>query len=280
MGFIDRFKKHRLGMIGAFILIFLGLCALFAPLIAPYNPDKIDITRLPRPGMPAPPSKQYLWGTDDLGRDYLSRAIYGARISMSVGFVAMGIAVAIGTAVGAVAGYFGGKIDSVLMRIVDALLCFPTFFLVLTVQASLKPSIYNVMIIIGLTGWMNVARLVRAEFLSLREREFVEAARSIGFNDARIIFRHVLPNALGPVIVAATLGIPGAILTESGLSFLGLGVQPPMSSWGSMLTKAQIYLSTAWWIAFYPGMLIALTVLAFNFVGDALRDALDPRSKI
>jgi peptide/nickel transport system permease protein len=278
--FIKRFARHRLGIIGAVILLTLGIVAVFAPQIAPYDPNEIDTSRLPKPGMPAPPSKEFLWGTDDLGRDYLSRAMYGSRISMSVGFISMGIATLVGTAVGAISGYFGGRIDTILMRIVDILLCFPTFFLVLTVQATLKPSLYNVMIIIGLTGWMHIARLVRAEFLSLREREFVEAARALGFDDFRIVFKHVLPNAMGPVIVAATLGIPGAILTESSLSFLGLGVQPPTSSWGSMLTKAQVYMRSAWWVVFYPGILISITVLSFNFLGDALRDALDPRSRL
>lgn len=277
---IKRYMRHRLGVVGAAILISFGIAAVFAPFVAPHDPNDIDTSRLPAPGRPAPPSRQYLWGTDDLGRDYLSRAIFGARISMSVGFVSMGIATVIGTIVGAASGYFGGRVDKIIMRIVDILLCFPTFFLILTVQATLKPSLYNVMIIIGVTGWMHIARLVRAEVLSLREREFVESAKVIGLSSARIIFKHVLPNALGPVIVSATLGIPGAILTESGLSFLGLGVQPPHSSWGNMLTKAQVYMQTAPWVVFYPGLMISLTVLSFNFVGDALRDALDPRTEV
>lgn len=276
---LKRFVRHRLGLISAIFLIIVALAGIFAPAIAPHDPNRVNTSVLPRPGMPAPPSKTHFWGTDDLGRDYFSRALYGARISMSVGFVSMGIATVIGVLLGSISGFYGGFIDSIIMRIIDVMLCFPTFFLILTVQVMLTPSIYNVMIVIGLTGWMPVARLVRAEFLTLREREFVQAAKALGMKNLRIITKEILPNAITPVIVAATLGIPGAILAESGLSFLGLGVQPPMASWGNMLTKAQVYLRHAWWLAFYPGLLISMTVLAFNFVGDALRDALDPKMK-
>ncbi len=277
---VQRFAKHKLGVVGLGVLIVFGIIAIFAPYIAPCDPNEIDVSRLPSPGMPAPPSKEHLWGTDDLGRDYLSRAIYGARISMSVGFVSMGVSTLIGVTVGSVAGYFGGRVDNIIMRFIDVLLCFPTFFLLLTIQATLKPSLYNVMIVVGLTNWMGMARMVRAEFLTLREREYVEAARALGFGGLNIIFKQVLPNALGPIIVSTTMGIPGAILMESALSFMGLGTQPPTASWGSMLSQAQVYLRTSWWVAFYPGFLIALTVLAFNFVGDALRDALDPRTRM
>jgi len=194
-----------------------------------------------------------------------------------VGFVAVGIAVAIGTFLGAVAGYYGGWVDGLIMRFVDIMLCFPAFFLILAVVALLEPSIWNIMVVIGLTSWMGVARLVRAEFLSLKEREFVLAARSQGASDLRIIFSHILPNALGPVFVAAILGIGAAILTESALSFLGIGVQPPTPSWGNMLTAGKDNIEIAYWLSLFPGLAILITVLGYNLLGEGLRDALDPR---
>ena len=196
---------------------------------------------------------------------------------MLVGFVAVGIAVAIGTFLGAVAGYYGGWVDGLIMRFVDIMLCFPAFFLILAVVALLEPSIWNIMVVIGLTSWMGVARLVRAEFLSLKEREFVLAARSQGASDLRIIFSHILPNALGPVFVAAILGIGAAILTESALSFLGIGVQPPTPSWGNMLTAGKDNIEIAYWLSLFPGLAILITVLGYNLLGEGLRDALDPR---
>jgi peptide/nickel transport system permease protein len=207
----------------------------------------------------------------------LARILYGSRISLLVGFVAVGIATLLGIVIGAVAGYYGGWADAALMRFVDIMLCFPTFFLILAVIAFLEPSIWNIMVIIGLTGWMGVARLVRAEFLSLRERDFVIAARALGASDARLIFRHLLPNALSPVLVSATLGIAGAILTESALSFLGIGVQPPTPSWGNMLIAGKQTLGTAWWLSVFPGLAILVTVLGYNLLGEGIRDALDPR---
>jgi len=203
--------------------------------------------------------------------------VYGARISLTVGFVAIGIATIIGVIVGALAGYFGGLIDAFLMRFVDLMLTIPTFFLILAVIAFMEPSIYNIMIVIGVTGWMSVARLVRAEFLSLRERDFVVAARAIGLSDRAIITRHLLPNAMAPVLVSATLGVAGAILTESALSFLGIGVQPPTPSWGNILTVGKDYIEFAWWLSFYPGLAILITVLGYNLLGEGIRDALDPR---
>jgi peptide/nickel transport system permease protein len=203
--------------------------------------------------------------------------IYGARISLAVGFVSVGIAVLIGTTLGACAGYFGGLVDAVVMRFVDIMLCFPSTFLILAVIAFIGPSIWNVMFVIGVTGWMGVCRLVRAEFLSLRERDFVVAARALGAGNARLIFRHILPNALAPVLVAAVLGVAGAILTESGLSFLGLGVQPPTPSWGNILTAGKDNIDVAWWLSFFPGVAITLTMLGYNMLGEGLRDALDPR---
>ena len=207
----------------------------------------------------------------------MSRVIYGARISLLVGFVAVGLATLIGVLVGALAGYYGGVMDAVLMRLVDLMLCFPTLFLILAVIAVLGPSIWNIMVVIGVTGWMGVARLVRAEFLSLREREFVVAARALGASDARLIWRHLLPNALTPVMVSATLGVAGAILTESALSFLGLGVQAPTPSWGNILTMGKDNLEIAWWLSVFPGLAILVTVMSYNLLGEGIREAIDPR---
>ena len=267
-----RFRRNRLALVSAVVIIFLIIISLSAPLIAPYNPADIDITNVL-----SPPSGAHPLGTDDLGRDLLSRMIWGSRISLSVGFVAVGISIITGIIVGAVAGYYGGWIDTALMRFVDIMLTFPTLFLILAVVAIIGPGIFLIMLIIGLTGWMDVARLVRAEFLTLKERDFVWAARSIGVKDAGIIFRHILPNALAPVFVAATMGIAGAILTESALSFLGLGVQPPVPSWGNILTSGKDNIEIAWWLSVFPGLAILFTVLSYNLMGEGLRDAVDPR---
>ncbi|ORJ61541.1 oligopeptide ABC transporter permease [Geothermobacter hydrogeniphilus] len=266
-----RLGRNRMAMLGAAIVLAMFVMAAVAPLTG-YEPGAIQISeRLQGPSL------QHWFGTDDLGRDVLARIFYGARISLLVGFVAVGIASLIGTALGALAGYYGGWWDAVIMRFVDIMLCFPSFFLILAVIAFLEPSIWNIMIIIGLTGWMGVARLVRAEFLSLREREFVQAARALGASDFRVIFRHVMPNALSPVLVSATLGVAGAILTESALSFLGIGVQPPTPSWGNMLIAGKQTLGTAWWLSVFPGLAILITVLGYNLLGEGIRDALDPR---
>jgi peptide/nickel transport system permease protein len=266
-----RLRRNRMAMAGAIIVLVMFLLAAAAPMLG-RDPGAIDISqRLQGPGWFHP------LGTDDLGRDVLTRILYGARISLLVGFVAVGIATSIGILLGALAGYYGRWVDALLMRFVDIMLCFPTFFLILAVIAFLDPSIWNIMIIIGLTGWMGVARLVRAEFLSLRERDYVLAARAVGANDARIIFRHILPNALSPVLVSVTLGVAGAILTESALSFLGIGVQPPIPSWGNMLITGKQTLGTAWWMSVFPGLAILVTVLGYNLLGEGIRDALDPR---
>lgn len=267
-----RFKKNPLSVAALAIIIALATIALFAPFISPYEPTKIDVYNVL-----SPPSSSHPFGTDELGRDVFSRMIWGSRASLKVGFLAVGIAITIGTILGAVAGYYGGKIDAVLMRFVDIMLAFPTFFLILAVIAIVEPSISTIMIIIGLTGWMDVARLVRAEFLTIKERDFISAARAIGASDARLIFRHIIPNALSPVFVAATFGIAGAILVESGLSFLGLGVQPPEPSWGNILTSGKDNITVAWWLSLFPGLAILITVLSYNLVGEGLRDALDPR---
>src|SRR5438309_12096358 len=243
-----------------------------APLVSPHDPHKPDVKRILEP-----PSTRHWLGTDQIGRDVLSRMLYGARVSLAVGFVSVGIATAIGIALGAGAGYHGGPVDGAVMRLVDLMLVFPRFFLLLAVLAFLKPSIWTIMVVIGLTGWMGVARLVRAEFLRLKEREFVIWSQSVGAGAFRIIWRHILPNAMAPVLVAMTLGIRVALLTESGLSFLGLGVQPPHASWGNILNEGKDAIEIGWWLSLYPGLAILVTVLSYNLLGEGIRDALDPR---
>lgn len=273
--FWHRFKKNRLAVIGGIIVLMLFIIAVLAPFIAPYNPDAINVKHVLEP-----PSLAHPFGTDDLGRDILSRVIYGSRISLAVGFVAVGIATLIGIIFGALSGYYGGWIDTIVMRFVDIMLAIPTFFLILAVIAMLEPSIWNIMIVIGVTSWMGVSRLVRAEFLSLKEREFVLAARALGASDFRIIFKHILPNAMSPVLISAVLGIAGAVLVESALSFLGIGVQPPTASWGNILTIGKDNIEIAWWISVFPGLAIFVTVLAYNLLGEGVRDSIDPRLKI
>ncbi|MFQ5433045.1 MAG: oligopeptide ABC transporter permease [Nitrospinota bacterium] len=268
----ERFRRNRFAMGGGALVLALFLIAVLAPTLSPYDPGHVDTGILLQP-----PSAAHWLGTDELGRDVLSRMIYGSRISLMVGFVAVGLATVIGVIIGAISGYYGGWVDELMMRFVDIMLTFPSFFLILAVIAMLEPSIVNVMVVIGITGWMGVARLVRAEFLSLRKRDFVAAAQSIGQSDFAIIFRHILPNAMAPVLVSATLGIAGAILTESALSFLGIGVQPPTPSWGSILTEGKNYIEFAWWLSLFPGLSILFTVLGYNLLGEGLRDALDVR---
>jgi peptide/nickel transport system permease protein len=265
-------RKNRLALAGGAVVILLGAVALCAPLLAPYDPAAYDVKQIL-----LAPGPQHWFGTDQLGRDVLSRMLYGARISMAVGFVSVGIAVLLGTLIGTLAGYYGGRVDELLMRFVDLMLNFPRLFLLLTLIALLRPSIWVIMAVIGFTGWMGLARLVRGEILSLREREFVQGARALGAADARIMVKHILPNALVPVLVSATLGVAGAILTESGLSFLGLGVQPPTPSWGNILIDGKANIEIAWWLSAFPGLAILATVLAYNLLGEGLRDALDPR---
>jgi len=267
-------RFHPLLFWGAAIVACLIFCALTAQWLAPYPPDAQTLTdRL------LPPSPAHWMGTDQYGRDVLSRMLYGARISLAVGLVAVSIYILIGVLVGSVAGYYGRWVDGVLMRLVDILLCIPTFFLILMVIAFVGPSILNIMVIIGLTSWTDVARLVRGEVLALKEREFVLAARLMGLTDSRIILRHILPNALGPVLVVATLGVGSCILVESSLSFLGLGVQPPTASWGNMLMEGKDHLTDAWWLVTFPGVAIFATVLGYNLMGEGLRDLMDPRMR-
>jgi peptide/nickel transport system permease protein len=263
---------NKLALAGALVVVALFALSWLAPLIATHDPDEVDVrARLQPPG-----AHGHILGTDRLGRDLFSRMIWGSRVSLKVGFVAVGIATLVGILLGSLAGFYGGLLDSAIMRFCDLMLCFPTIFLILAVITLLEPSIWNVMLVIGLTGWMGVTRLVRAELLGLKGRDFVLASKAMGASDLRIIATHLLPNAMGPVIVSATLGVAGAILTESALSFLGLGVQAPMASWGSILSNGKNHIGTAWWLTFYPGLAILVTVLSYNLLGEGLREFLNP----
>lgn len=267
-------KQNILLIIGLFIVLTMIFLAVFAPFLTPYPPNAIDpIASL------EPPSSLHFFGTDDLGRDLFSRMLYGARISLFVGFVAVSISTLLGMIVGLLSGYFGGLVDEILMRFVDIMLCFPSFFLILAVITFLEPNLYTIMGVIGLTSWMGTARLVRAETLSMKQREFIAATRLSGASSLRIILIHILPNVLAPILVSMTLGIAGAILVESSLSFLGIGVQPPDASWGNILMDGKNVLEIAPWISLYPGLAIVITVLGYNLLGEALRDWLDPRMK-
>ena len=294
---MSSFLNNRLALIGGLILVFLAVVAVGAPWLAPHDPLQVNL-----PDALLSPSATYPLGTDQLGRDVLSRLIYGTRISLLIGFIAVGIAVLIGASVGAVAGFYGGWADAALMRLVDTLLSIPTIFLLLAVIAmdpaeqllqlggapliggavralfgAVDPHIVVLMAVIGLMSWMGVARLVRAEILSLKEREFVLAARVLGASPGRLIMKHLLPNAMAPVLVSATLGVGGAILTESVLSYLGLGVQPPTPSWGNILNEGRVALGVAWWLTLSPGVCILVTVLAFNLLGEGIREWLNRR---
>lgn len=272
------FRKNRLAAAAGVFLFFICFMALMAPLLATHNPTLIHLSR---DAIKVPPSPQHLMGTDHLGRDLWSRMLFGARASLMVGFLTMIISVAFGSAYGAVSGYYGGRLDAVMMRSVDIFLSIPTLFLLILLAAFVSPGFLGIAVIIGLTSWMRVARLVRGQFLSLKEQEFVEASRALGYSNSRIIFVHILPNVTAPIIVNATLMVSYAILIESVLSFLGFGGQAGQFSWGSMLNAAQdmILLRDAPWVAFFPGVAIFITVLCFNLFGDGLRDALDPKLK-
>lgn len=272
-GVWQRFRRHRVAVVGAVILLVLTAGAVGAPVLATNDPYKVDISAY-RKG----PAANHPLGTDSSGRDVFSRLLYAGRVSLSVGLVAVAIYTLTGVILGAFSGFYGGWLDASIMRLADVVLSFPALILIITVVAVLGPSIYNIMLVIGLLGWPPIARIVRALFLSLREREFVLASRIVGVSNGGIIFRHMLPNALAPVIVAATFGMANAILLEAGLSFLGLGVQPPTPSWGNMLKDAQslTVLESMPWLWIPPGTMIALAVLSINFIGDGMRDALDP----
>ncbi|WP_353184791.1 ABC transporter permease [Bosea sp. (in: a-proteobacteria)] len=271
-----RFRRHRLAMAGTVTIAILALGSVFGPWLLPFDDTYIDILQRFAP----PLSGVHVLGTDELGRDILARLMMGGRISLAIGFLAMAMAMAIGIVVGVVAGFYGGWLGSALMRFVDAVLCFPTIFLLLALAALTEPGILATTLLIAATSWMNVARIVEAQIRTLRERDFAAAARAVGASDPYIMFRSLLPNAMAPIVVAATLNVAKAILLESYISFLGYGIQPPASSWGNMLNNAQIYLTSAPWLALLPGIAITLAVTSFNFIGDGLRDALDPRLDI
>ena len=272
---IRRFLKHKLAVFGLVMLLLLALMAILAPYIAPYTFDGQDLSII---GQPQAPSRMHLMGTDQLGRDAFTRILYGARISLLVGLFSALLATGLGTLIGALAGYYRGFTDALLMRFTDVVLCIPLLPLVIVLSGILRPSVALLICIVGGLSWMGTARLVRGQFLSLREREFVEASRALGGRDNRIMFRHILPNAVGPIIVSTTLSVGGAIMLESALSFLGLGVQPPTPTWGNLLNYASQWLTGAPWLALFPGLMILITVLSVNFLGDGLRDAFDPRN--
>lgn len=270
-----KFKRNKMAVISLFLILLFIISAFLAPFIAPYDPA---LQNMSYDGIPQPPSFKHLFGTDNYGRDLFSRAIFGTRISLLVGFGAVSIYMIIGIVLGAISGYFGGIIDSLIMRMSDIMLSIPVFFFILALQVIFTPSVWNVILVIGFTNWAGPTRLMRAQALSLKESLFVEAAQSFGAKGSHIIFRHIIPNAMSPMIVTATLGTASAILMESTLSFLGLGVQEPTASWGNMLMRAQEYMTTAPWMAIFPGILIMLVVISFNFLGDGLRDAFDPKN--
>jgi peptide/nickel transport system permease protein len=270
---LRRFARHRLAILGVAIVVFMTLFSVVGPWLIPFNDTDTDIRRrLAEPFVGA-----HLLGTDPLGRDILARLMYAGRISLSVGFAATALSMLVGILVGLFAGFYRGIIGALLMRFVDAMLCFPTIFLLLAVAALIEPSVTSIICLIAVASWMEVARVVEAQIRSLRERDFALAAESLGASDRRIMFRELLPNAVAPIVVAATLNIAHAILAESYISFLGYGIQPPTPSWGNMLEDAQSYLTNAPWLAIVPGIAITLTVTSFNFIGDGLRDALDPK---
>lgn len=265
-------KQNKLAILAIAIIVIFTIASVFA-FLSPYDPNQIDpINRLLRPSL------THLFGTDDVGRDYFTRSLYGGRISLMVGFMAMIISTLVGTIIGAISGYFGGKIDDFIMRSIDILMCIPTFFLILVINSYLGASVKNLILIIGFLGWMSIARIVRGETLSVKEREYVLYAKASGQSSFKIITKHIIPSILPTIIVAATINIATAILLESSLSFLGVGVTQPNASWGSMLKDAQSYLMDAPYLAFFPGMFILLTVLSFNLIGDVLRNVFDPKA--
>ncbi len=291
---LRRFRRHKLAMVSLAVIVLLILMAVFAPFLAPYNPFKFDPNQI---NPYEPPSRAHLFGTDDLGRDVLSRIIYGSRISLAVGFAVAFIGVVFGTFMGILAGYFGGWVDTLISRFIDFMLSLPAFPLLLVIAGVLassnagfivafrlnfqeSASVYIVIGVLAFFGWLGTARLVRGEILKLKNLEYVDAARALGAKNARIMFRHLVPNTVAIIIVQATLDVGSAILTEAGLSFLGFGIQPPVSTWGNMLSNAQEAVFNSPWLTFYPGVAILITCLAFNFLGDGMRDALDPRSRL
>ena len=272
---IARLRRHRLATAGGLGLILMGLIALVGPFLTPYDFDQTNLDSIRQA-----PTWRHPFGTDDLGRDLLTRIVYGARISLGAGLLSAAVATLVGTTIGALAGYFGGWIDNLLMRLVDLMLSIPLLPILIVISAVMKPSVPVLVVVIGLFGWMVTARLVRSSFLALKAQDFALAAHVLGIPPGRIIVRHLLPNAVAPIIVAATLSVGSTIILESILSFLGLGIQPPTPSWGNMLQSAQSTMSTRPWLAIFPGLFIFISVMCVNFLGDGLRDALDPRLRI
>jgi peptide/nickel transport system permease protein len=272
--FWERLFSNKMAVFGATVILILFITAIFAPLIAPYPYDAIDL-----PQMLKAPNSENILGTDEFGRDIFSRIVYGSRISLQVGFIAVGISLVIGTILGALAGYYGGITDYIISGITDIAYSFPISLLAIAFVAALGRSLTNLIFAVALVSWSGYARLVRGQFISLKNREFIEATKILGMSDARIIFKHMLPNSMAPVIVLTTLEIPKAIIVESSLSFLGLGVPPPAPSWGSIMSSGRAYIMEAPWVSIFPGLVMALAVLGFNLFGDALRDTLDPRLK-
>jgi len=269
-----RLKQNKAALVGMFIISILILSAIFAPWIAPYHFDDQDLMRTFQS-----PSREHLLGTDNFGRDIMSRIIYGARISLMVGFIAVSISLIVGGFLGAVAGYYGGRLDNIIMRIIDILMAIPSILLAISIVASLGPGLRNVMIAVGIATIPTYARIVRASVITLKDQEFIEAARAVGANDMRIIVKHIMPNSLAPIIVQGTLGVANAILSAAGLSFIGLGFQPPTPEWGAMLSQGRQYIRDYWHMTTFPGLTIMTTIFGLNLLGDGLRDALDPRLK-
>jgi peptide/nickel transport system permease protein len=278
---LKRLARRRTALVGLGVVVIVLLAALFAPWLSPFDPLEQDINqRLKEPGWQTAAGRIHVLGTDHLGRDILARVIFGSRIALVVGLSAVLISGVLGMAIGLVAGYFGGKVDDFFMRLADIQLAFPFILLAIAVIAVRGPTLFNIILVIGVSSWVVYARVVRGEVLSIREREFVQAAIALGSRDGRVVVRHVLPNAFTPWLVVATLDMARVIVIESALSFLGLGVQPPTPTWGGMLADGRVYLSTAWWLATFPGLAIFITVLGINLLGDGLRDTLDPRLNV
>lgn len=272
-----RFLKHRLAVVGGCVVVLLLLMVVLANFLSPHDPLSLDTQRR---FIPPLTNSSFVLGTDEMGRDLLSRLFYGGRISLVVGVAAMFATIVTGLLIGLIAGFYGGRVDNLLMRFTDTMLCFPQVFLLLVLAAFVTPTVISIALIIGLTSWMEVARIIRAQIQYIKEQDFIQAAFALGASEMRIMFKELLPNAIAPVLVSATLNVANAVLMESYISFLGYGIQPPLASWGNMLTNAQSYFDLAPWLAILPGLMITLTVMSFNFLGDGLRDALDPRLRM
>ncbi|MDY3867992.1 MAG: ABC transporter permease [Pyramidobacter sp.] len=273
-GIIARFKHSPLALIGLFVVVLLILVAVFADYVAPYHYAKQNLMMAY-----TEPCAEYIFGTDEFGRDIFSRVIYGSRVSLFVGFIAVGIAIILGGLCGSIAGYYGGRLDNVIMRVMDVLLSIPSTLLAIAIAAALGPGLRNLMIAVGISTTPRYARIIRSSVLTIRGQEFIEAARAVGAGSGRIILKHIIPNSLSPLIVQATLGVASAILTAAGLSFIGLGIQPPVPEWGAMLSNGRTFIRDYPYMTMFPGLAIMITILALNFLGDGLRDALDPKLK-